>query len=97
MPLTKTLENFAEVSITTVESQIGSGSLPLERLLSKAICIITRSDSTLRTLAAAFRALPLPVIGRIHDGTLLFDLRTMEDTAEFIDQLSHLDMTVSPP
>ena len=96
-PLTKTLENFAEVSITTVESQIGSGSLPLERLQSKAICIITRSDSTLRTLAAAFRALPLPVIGRIHDGTLLFDLRTMEDTAEFIDQLSHLDITVSPP
>ena len=94
-PLSSTLANFAEVSIADVESQIGSGSLPLERLQSKAICISAKSDSVLRALAASFRALPLPVIGRIHDGTLLFDLRTMEDTAEFIDQLHHLKLPES--
>ncbi|HAK52571.1 MAG TPA: L-seryl-tRNA(Sec) selenium transferase [Gammaproteobacteria bacterium] len=94
-PLSSTLGNYAEVSIVDVESQIGSGSLPLERLQSKAICIKAKSDSALRALAASFRGLPLPVIGRIHDGTLLFDLRTMEDTAEFIDQLNHLDLSES--
>jgi L-seryl-tRNA(Ser) seleniumtransferase len=38
-------------------------------------------------LAAAFRNLPLPVIGRIHDSTLIFDLRCLENEAPFIQQL----------
>ena len=32
-------------------------------------------------LAAAFRGLPIPVIGRISDGTLCFDLRCLDDEA----------------
>ena len=46
-------------------------------------------------LAAAFRRLPIPVIGRIEDDTLLFDLRTLddergEDEAAFAGQLGQL-------
>jgi L-seryl-tRNA(Ser) seleniumtransferase len=41
-------------------------------------------------LADAFRGLPIPVIGRIQDSTLLFDLRTLDDEAAFVAQLPEL-------
>jgi L-seryl-tRNA(Ser) seleniumtransferase len=34
--------------------------------------------------------LPLPVIGRIKEGALLFDLRCLEDEAAFTNQLNGL-------
>ena len=37
-----------------------------------------------------FRALPIPVIGRIGDGTLYFDLRTLDDEQAFVAQLDKL-------
>ena len=41
-------------------------------------------------LAAAFRAVPVPVIGRIAQGALIFDLRCLEDEALFAAQLDDL-------
>ena len=41
-------------------------------------------------LAAAFRALPIPVLGRIEDGQLRLDLRCLEDESGFVGQLSGL-------
>ena len=41
-------------------------------------------------LARAFRRLPLPVIGRVSDGALLFDLRCLDDEAGFVAQLPRL-------
>ena len=38
----------------------------------------------------AFRCLPIPVIGRISEGTLYFDLRTLDDEAAFAAQLDKL-------
>ncbi len=38
-----------------------------------------RRGTALKGLAAAFRRLPLPVVGRIHDGALILDLRALED------------------
>ena len=87
------LEGFAETSVVNVDSQIGSGSLPLERLPSKAISIKITNDILLRKIASAFRRLPQPVIGRIHDGSLLFDMRTLEDKEGFLSQLEQLDLT----
>ena len=91
-PLKQQLIGIANVSIIDCMSQIGSGSLPLEQLKSKAICIIPNDarDSHLRAIALSFRQLPVPVIGRIHDGKLLFDLRTLDDSAVFLAQLDHL-------
>ena len=39
-----------------------------------------------------FVNLPIPVIGRISEGTLFFDLRTLDDEAAFIAQLDKLDV-----
>ena len=36
--------------------------------------------------AAAFRALPVPVIGHVADGTLRLDLRTLKDERAFLVQ-----------
>ncbi|HDY82269.1 MAG TPA: L-seryl-tRNA(Sec) selenium transferase, partial [Halieaceae bacterium] len=48
------------------------------------------TDSELRRLAEALRALPTPVIGRLHKGGVLLDLRCLEQEADFIAQLSQL-------
>ena len=81
------------VEIVDCSSQIGSGALPLETLPSAGLSLKPAgkaSGSAVEGLAAAFRALPLPVIGRISQGALLFDLRCLEDDAAFASQLSQL-------
>jgi L-seryl-tRNA(Ser) seleniumtransferase len=49
----------------------------------------------LKRLAAAFRALPIPVIGTISDGALKFDLRCLENEREFVEQLAQLRLDAS--
>jgi L-seryl-tRNA(Ser) seleniumtransferase len=77
----------ATVGIEPVRGQIGSGALPVDLLPSFAIAVRGKG---LDRLAAAFRGLPIPVIGRISDGTLYFDLRTLDDEAAFAGQLDKL-------
>ncbi|HIO75714.1 MAG TPA: L-seryl-tRNA(Sec) selenium transferase [Gammaproteobacteria bacterium] len=83
----------AVISIIDTQSQIGSGSLPLDLLPSKAICVVTDSDTQLQEITSAFRHLPTPIIGRLHDGKLLFDLRTLDKPADLILQLDHLQLS----
>jgi len=81
------------VEIAACSSQIGSGALPLETLPSAGLSLKPAgkaSGAAVENLAAAFRALPLPVIGRIAQGALIFDLRCLEDEAAFAGQLSLL-------
>ena len=81
----------ATAQIIDAASQIGSGSMPLDLLPSHAISISAPGgDEQLRRLATAFRALPRPVIGRMHDGCLLFDIRCLEHVDDFVDQLQQL-------
>ena len=88
------LGNQYGVSTASVSSQIGSGALPVEVLPSAALSITAASgeDEPLRALAARFRQLPKPVIGRLHNGALLLDLRCLEASHEdaFMEQLSEL-------
>jgi L-seryl-tRNA(Ser) seleniumtransferase len=86
----------AAITIEPCQSQIGSGALPVDLLPSAALVIRPAAGKrgaggALKRLAAAFRALPTPVIGRIHDDALMFDLRCLEDEAAFTDQLDKLE------
>lgn len=70
-------------------SQIGSGSLPVDRLPSAALTFTPRDGrgSQLEALAARWRLLPVPVIGRVYDGRLWLDLRCLEDETRFMEML----------
>lgn len=88
-----TLGSGWRVGIVDCSSQIGSGALPLETLPSAGLAMRPAgkaSGSAVEALAARFRALPLPVIGRIAEASLIFDLRCLEDEAGFTGQLHAL-------
>ena len=80
--------------IVALKSQIGSGSLPVDRLPSAGFAIRPqgRKSGLLKRIEASLRALPRPVIGHIEDGALLLDLRCLEanEEHEFAAQLSAL-------
>jgi len=81
-------------SVVPLQGQIGSGSLPIDRLPSHGLALepLERKGAgrALDTLSRALRGLPLPVIGRIADDRLLLDLRCLEDPAPFVSQLPSL-------
>ncbi|MBL8352696.1 MAG: L-seryl-tRNA(Sec) selenium transferase [Burkholderiaceae bacterium] len=83
----------AQVDVVPVRSQIGSGALPVEHLPSHALRLTPAgpkrgSGRALEALAARLRALPVPVIGRIADASVLLDLRCLEDEAGFAAQFA---------
>ena len=85
------LGNGWQAGIKPVRGQIGSGALPVDLLPSFALSVKGSGKGRgLDKLADTFRRLPIPVIGRIEDETLLFDLRTLDDEAAFADQLPRL-------
>jgi L-seryl-tRNA(Ser) seleniumtransferase len=64
-------------AIVGATSRVGGGALPLLELDGPAVAISANVDPAV--LAAALRASQPPVIGRIHDGRLLLDPRTLAD------------------
>jgi L-seryl-tRNA(Ser) seleniumtransferase len=89
------LGDRVQVQVLPCRSQIGSGSLPVDRLPSACIAIgapagAKRAGRLPERLAEALRALPIPVIGRIEDGQVRLDLRCLDGAAAeaaFVAQL----------
>jgi L-seryl-tRNA(Ser) seleniumtransferase len=71
--------------------------MPVETLATACLYMqpSSQSDAALRQLAAAFRELPLPVVGRLSNGALIFDLRTLEDEPQFLEQLPRLGVLLN--
>lgn len=88
-PLSRRYGEEFSVTVMACASQIGSGSLPVDRLPSAAITFTPKDGrgSRLETLANRWRGLPVPVIGRIYDGRLWLDLRCLEDESRFLEML----------
>jgi L-seryl-tRNA(Ser) seleniumtransferase len=85
-----TFASTASVSIVETKSQIGSGALPVSLLPSAGLALrpLSPSGKSVERLAQLFRDLPIPVIGHIAGGALVFDLRCLEDEAGFTAQLA---------
>ena len=65
-----------QVTVEKSAAQIGSGSLPVDTLPSLAISLHAPQIPA-DTLAAYFRAQPIPVIGRVQDERFRLDVRTV--------------------
>ena len=93
--VSQALAVHASVSAEPCESQVGSGSLPGDALPSFALAVRPRvarrqAPARVEQLSRMLRALPVPVIGRVHSGVLLLDLRCLEDEALLLAQLDRL-------
>ena len=83
--LRKSIGESCTVSIRDIMSRVGGGAMPEQNLPSRGVVLqptvmsVSRLESTLRTL-------DLPIIGRIDEGCLLLDMRTVAD-----DELVLLD------
>ena len=98
--IAKAAAGIATTRIVDCMSQIGSGALPVDTIPSAGIALTPRGkrrSGAADALAAAFRALPAPVIGRISEGDLILDLRCLTNEHEFIVQLQHLVLVHSAP
>ena len=83
------------VAVEDCASQIGSGSMPTERLPSAALVLRPGgrvSGRAIERMQDRLRALPTPVIGRISDGALWLDVRCLwpRDEAAFAENLKAL-------
>jgi L-seryl-tRNA(Ser) seleniumtransferase len=95
-PVARAVAPIATVAVVDCASEIGSGALPTQEIASAGLALrpvnASGAGRASNALAAAFRALPIPVIGRIENDTLMLDLRCLDDEAAFLQQLPHLEL-----
>jgi L-seryl-tRNA(Ser) seleniumtransferase len=88
--MTDALEDVA-VELVPCRSQIGSGALPLDTIPSFGLSLKPKGGGrAVGVLSTAFRGLSQPVIGRVAEGALIFDLRCLDNEALFRQNLSSL-------
>ena len=68
--------NEFSYEIIDIDSEVGTGSLPTQKLPSKAVKVISKSF-TENELEEKLRNNKIPIIARIHKGNLIFDIRTI--------------------
>lgn len=76
--LKKIGEGLFICEIIKVDSQVGGGALPLQRLESRAVCIKPHRVSIVE-FEAQMRNASIPVIGRIEQDRYLMDMRMVGD------------------
>lgn len=100
-PMRHALTPRYTVDVVELSSQIGSGSLPIDRLPSAGLAIAPvlagkrGAGTALEALATALRGLPVPIIGRIEDDRLLLDCRCLDDVQPVLAQLPDLQTALA--
>ncbi len=83
----KGMQLLAELGVEPCESQIGGGSLPLEKIPSYAVTIKPKNCSTAE-LEERLRKLQVPIIPRVQNDKIYIDVRTLlEDDEAYFEQL----------
>ena len=95
-PMRRAFEGTATVDLRECQSQIGSGSLPVDVLPSVALVVSPLiagrgAGTAIKSLEQRLRELPIPVLGRVAEASLWLDLRCLEDEARFLEQISPLN------
>lgn len=80
-PLAAALGEGYRVEVVASEAEVGSGAAPARSIASRALAV-THPDVGPDAIAARFRAAVPPVLGRIHEGRFLLDLRGVEQPAD---------------
>jgi L-seryl-tRNA(Ser) seleniumtransferase len=91
--ITSTLAPLFEVAVMDCESEIGSGSLPMQEIASVGIVIRSTAKGGgrhLERLSAALRGLPIPVVGRMNRKAIVLDMRCLDDEDGFISNFQRL-------
>lgn len=73
----KTAKLEADIQVEACESQIGGGSLPLERILSMSVTVKPVKITT-AALEERLRHLPIPIIPRTNNDKVVIDVRTVD-------------------
>jgi L-seryl-tRNA(Ser) seleniumtransferase len=87
--LREILSGIAEVWDQEGTSQVGSGSLPVEPIPSWHV-VLKPIHKSVEKLSELFRHAEIPVIGRINEGCLLMDMRTVyNDEIRYLIEISN--------
>ncbi len=83
----------AKIEVKPCESQIGGGSLPLERIPSMAV-VLRPEKISVTELEERMRRLPVPIIPRTANDTIILDARTLKqsDIRLAADQLKEYEV-----
>lgn len=71
-------------------AQIGSGSQPMERVPSVAVTLSEKTPQKLSALSTRFKRLSQPIIGRMENGKLWLDLRSVADIETLLNTVDEL-------
>ena len=81
--LQRTLGAEFMLSVAEAPAQIGSGALP-EHTLPSIVVTVRHARLSAEKIAERFRQAAPPILGRIHDGVFLLDVRGIEDAADLV-------------
>ncbi|MEP3047244.1 MAG: L-seryl-tRNA(Sec) selenium transferase [Hyphomicrobiales bacterium] len=95
-PLSSAFSGLAEIAVIDCDSVIGSGALPSRTVASRGLSIrpvdhVGSSAIKVEAIAKAFAHLPVPVIGRVHHGAFILDLRCLENADDLFGLIEHLE------
>lgn len=85
--LRRRLGSEYQLELVDAEAEVGSGAVPAQPLPSRAIAI-THPSLTADVIATRFRTAQPAIVGRVHGGRLLLDLRGIYDAAHLDPQFS---------
>ncbi len=75
--------NIVDITIEDDFSEVGGGSLPLEKIPTKCI-VISLKGKSIQTFERMLRDYEVPIIARVYKDRIYFDLRTINDDEIFI-------------